>query len=146
LEAGTLLARSAAKEETSVANPAHIDPDIGIPDLIRRLSSDAKRLLTDEIRLAKLETADGIARGGRGAVRLGIAFGVGVVALVALTFFLATMIGRLANGHMWIGALVTGIVELAAAFVFVKRGLRVLAEPSYTMEQTRESIAQLRNG
>lgn len=128
------------------ANPLHIDPDAGIPDLIRRLTDDGKRLVADEIRLAKIEAKDSVKRGGRGGVRLAIAFGVGVVALVALTILLATLIGRLVNGHMWVGALVTGLVELGAAAVLIKRGAAALAEPSYSLEQTRESIAELKTG
>ena len=43
--------------------------------------------------------------------------------LVALTVFVATLIGRIANGHMWVGALVTGVIELALGFWLLKRGL-----------------------
>lgn len=117
-----------------------VDPDAGIPDLISRLGDDSKRLVMDEVHLAKLEVRENLSRAGRGAVRLGISFGVGVVALVALTLLLATLIGRFAAGHMWIGALVTGIVELAIAAWLIKRGLSAYAEPSYTLEQTRKVV------
>jgi hypothetical protein len=129
-----------------MANPAHIDPDTGIPDLVRRLSDDGKRLVTDEIRLAKLETRQSVVRAGRGGVRLAVAFGIGVVALVAFTVFLATLIGRVLNGHMWAGALITGILELVVALLVIKRGAGVLADPSYSLEQTRESLASLKRG
>lgn len=128
------------------ANPLHIDPDVGIPDLIRRLSDDGKRLVSDEIRLAKIETKENVKRAGRGGVRLALAFGVGVVALVAMTLLLATLIGRIANGHMWIGAIVTGIVELVLAAVLIKRGAKALAEPSYTLEETRAALSTIKNG
>ena len=117
-----------------------VDPDAGIPDLISRLGDDSKRLVMDEVHLAKLEMREKLSRAGRGALRLGIAFGVGVVAVVALTLLLATLIGRLAAGHMWIGAVVTGIVELATAAWLIKRGLTAYGEPSYTMEQTRKVV------
>jgi hypothetical protein len=129
-----------------MANPAHVDPDTGIPDLVRRLSDDGKRLVTDEIRLAKLETKESVARAGRGGVRLAVAFGIGVVALVALTVFLATLIGRVLNGHMWAGALITGILELVVAALVIKRGAGALADPSYSLEQTRDSLASLKRG
>ena len=48
-----------------------------------------------------------------------------------------TLIGRAANGHMWVGALVTGIVELAVAVLLFKRGATALKSPSYTLEETR---------
>lgn len=128
------------------ANPLHLDPDTGIPDLIRRLTDDGKRLVADEIRLAKIEAKDNVKRAGSGGVRLALAFGVGVVAMVAFTILLATLIGRLVNGHMWVGAIVTGVVELVVAMILIKRGTQALAEPSYTLEQTRESLSQLKVG
>ena len=117
-----------------------VDPDAGIPDLISRLGDDSKRLVMDEVHLAKLEVRDSLSRAGRGALRLGIAFGIAVVALVALTLLLATLIGRFAAGHMWIGAIVTGLVELGIAAWLIKRGLSAYAEPSYSLEQTRKVV------
>ena len=116
------------------------DHEAGIPDLIRQLGEDSKRLVANEVRLAKLEMKENVHRAGHGALRLVVAFGVGVVALVALTIFLITLVGRLAAGHMWVGAVVTGLVELAVAAVLLRRGLGVLREPSYSLEQTRGSI------
>ena len=117
------------------------DPDTGIPDLSRRLTDDSKRLVTDEVQLAKLEAKDSLHRAARGGMWLALAFGVSIIMLVALTVFVATLIGRLANDHMWIGALVTGVVELAAGFWMLKRGLSTYAKPSYTLEETRTSLA-----
>jgi hypothetical protein len=117
-----------------------IDPDAGIPDLIRRLTDDSKRLLGDEVRLAKLEMTENIHAGARGALWLALAFGIGVVGLVAATLFLATLIGRLANGHMWVGALVVGVIELVAALVLIRKGIGSFGKPSYTLEETRESL------
>lgn len=117
-----------------------IDPDAGIPDLIRQLGDDSKRLVADEVRLAKLEMKESVQQAGRGAVQLAVAFGVAVVMLVAITIFLATLIGRLAAGHMWVGALVTGLLELAAAALLFRRGLGRLREPSYSLENTRAAL------
>jgi hypothetical protein len=121
-------------------NRMPVDPDVGIPDLIRRLTDDSKRLMTDEVRLAKLEMHDAVGRAGRGAMWLGIGFGVGVVALVAFTLFLATLIGRVAAGHMWVGALVTGILELVVALVLFRRGKRAYAAPEYSLPETRHAL------
>jgi hypothetical protein len=129
-----------------MAAPLRHDPDAGIPDLIHRLADDGKRLVADEIRLAKIETKDNVKRAGRGGVRLALAFGVGVVALVAVTLLLATLIGRLANGHMWIGAIVTGVIELVVAGVMIRKGIGAFGEPSYTLEQTRAGLSTIRHG
>jgi hypothetical protein len=129
-----------------MASSAQFDPNAGIPDLVRRLSDDGKRLVSDEIRLAKLETKENVKRAGSGGVRLALAFGIGVVAMVAMTLLLVTLIGRLANGHMWVGALVTGVVELIVAVVMIKKGAKAFGQPSYTLEATRAGLSTIRNG
>jgi uncharacterized membrane protein YqjE len=128
------------KEARVTARPIISDPDTGIPDLIRRLTDDSKRLVTDEVSLAKIEARESVHRATKGALWLALALGVSVVMLVALTVFVTTLIGRLANGHMWVGALITGVAELAIGFWLLKRGLFIYAEPSYTLEQTRHAL------
>src|SRR4051812_25289199 len=98
-------------------NRMPVDPEVGIPDLVHRLSDDSKRLMTDEVRLVKLEAKESVVTAGKGAMWLGVAFGIGVVAMVAFTLFLITLIGRLVSGHMWLGAIVTGVIELTLAIL-----------------------------
>lgn len=117
-----------------------VDPDAGIPDLVRRLGDDSKRLLSDEVRLAKLETQDSLERGGKGAMWLGIAIAIGVVTIVAFTLFIATLIGRVVSGHMWLGAIVAAVIDLALGAILVKKGLAAFAEPSYSLAETRSTL------
>jgi len=124
------------------ARPLLADPDVGIPDLIRRLTDDSKRLVTDEVQLAKLEAKDSLHRATRGVLWMVLAFGAAVIMLVALTLLLTSLLGRLMDGHMWFGALVTGAVELALGAWLLKKGLSAYTEPSYTLEQTRASLAE----
>lgn len=119
-----------------------VDPNAGIPDLIRDLADDSKRLLVDEVQLAKLETKESVKRASKGAMWLAVAFGVFVVTLVGVTLLLVTAIGRLANNHMWVGALVTGVIELVVAMFLFKRGFAAYKEPSYTLEETREAAKE----
>lgn len=123
------------------ARPIATDPDTGIPDLIRRLTDDSTRLVGDEVQLAKLETKDSLHRAARGALWLGVAFGAFVIVITALTVFVTTLIGRIASGHMWVGALVTGVIELALGFWLLKRGLSAYVRPSYSLEETRGALA-----
>jgi hypothetical protein len=117
-----------------------VDSETGIPELIHRLKDDSKRLLTGELRLAKLEVHDGIKSGGKDLMWLASAFGAGVVALVALTLVLVTLIGRLASGHMWVGALVVGIIEVVVGMLAIKSGVGAFKDPSYSLAETRESL------
>lgn len=115
------------------------DPDAGIPDLVRRLTDDSKQLAGDEIRLAKLEIAESLRTSARGTMWLGVAFGVSVIGASALTIALAALF-RLALGNWWAGAALTGVLELAVGAWLVKRGLGYFASPSYTFEESRESL------
>ena len=121
------------------------DLDAGITDLIRRLSDDSKRLVTDEVRLAKIEAKDSVSRATRGVLWLAVAFGASVVMLVALTLFLVTLIGREVNGHMWVGALITGVLELGLGGYLIKRGISAISEPSYSLEASRLALADTAN-
>lgn len=126
--------------------PAHqvpIDPDAAIPSLVRSLADDSKRLLGDEVRLAKLETKESLKAASRGLLWMALAFGAGVVMLVAVTLMLATLIGDLASGHMWVGAVVTGIIELVLAVWLVKKGLGAFATDAYTLPETRDTTKDL---
>lgn len=128
---------------TAPAHQVPIDPDAAIPALVRSLADDSKRLLGDEVRLAKLETKESLKQASRGVLWMALAFGVGVVMLVALTLMLATLIGRLASGNMWVGALVTGVIELALAAWLVKKGIGAFGTDAYTLPETRDTTKDL---
>jgi hypothetical protein len=92
------------------------------------------------VQLAKLEAKESIHRAGKGALWMALAFGAGVVMLVAVTIMLVTLIGQLVRGHMWVGALVTGVLELWLGVRLIKRGAAVYRRPSYSMVETRASL------
>jgi hypothetical protein len=132
---------SAAFGGAVTARPVHIDPDVGLPELVKQLTADSKRLVKDEVQLAKLEAAEATKKAAKGAMWMGVAFGVGVVMAVALTVALATGIGELA-GNMWVGALLTGLIELGLGALLLKRGIAKFGEPSYTLEETRAEVRE----
>src|SRR5687768_978652 len=127
---------------TVAARPVYVDPEVGLPDLVKSLTGDSKRLVKDEVRLAKLEAKESVKTAGRGVLWLGVAFGVGVVMLIALTIALATGIGQVANGNMWVGALVAGAIEIGLGVWLIKRGVTSFGEPSYTLEETRAELKE----
>ena len=117
-----------------------VDPNTGIPDLISRLGDDSKRLVSDEVRLAKLEIRDHIKRSSKDAMWLAVSFGVAVVAIMAFTMFVITLVGRVLNGHMWIGALGVGVLELVLGYALLKKGLDAFKDESYSLPMTREAL------
>jgi Putative Actinobacterial Holin-X, holin superfamily III len=128
-----------------MAQRVAIDPDKGLPDLVRQLSDDSKRLIGDEVRLARLETSESLHRAGKGALWLGLACGVAVVMLVAFTLFSATLFGRIANGHYWVGALLTAAIEIAAGLWLLQKGLAAFKTAPYSMPETRSTLKLARD-
>lgn len=124
------------------AHAIHTDPDTGITELMGQLAADSKRLVRDELLLGKLEVKESVRTGARGVLWLSMAFGIAVIALVALTITLVSLIGRLAEGHYWVGALVTGTIEVALGVFLILRGVRRFGEPSYTLGESREEIRE----
>jgi hypothetical protein len=119
-----------------------IDRETGIPDLVRRLTDDSKRLAADELRLAKLEVRESIHAGVRGVTWLGLALGVCAVAMVALTIFLVSVGGLVLGGNYWAGALVVGAVELGGGWMLLRRGLALMKTSDLTMPESRATLAE----
>lgn len=128
-----------------MAQQQPLDFDPGLAPLIKQLTDDSKKLLGDEVRLAKLETIESVHRAGIGALWLGAALGAAIVGLVGATLLLATVIGRLADGHYWVGALVTAAVELVAGYWLLTRGIRHYKQAPYSLPETREGMKLIRS-
>ena len=99
-----------------------IDPETGIPDLIRRLRDDSKRLAEDEVRLAKLELHESVHEGVHGSIWLALALAFAIVAVVALTVLLSVAIGAALGDHYWAGASIVGAVEVVVGVLMLRRG------------------------
>jgi uncharacterized membrane protein YqjE len=135
-----LQLRSLAEETVATNLSEQVDPDTGIPDLIRRLADDSKRLAGDEVRLAKLELHESVHTGIDGSVRLAVAVAFGVVAAVALTVLLVAAVAAMVGHNYWAGALIVGVLELVVGVFALRRGLRVVKSPSYSLQASRESL------
>jgi uncharacterized membrane protein YqjE len=118
----------------------YVDPETGIPDLIRRLADDSRRLAGDEVRLAKLELHESVNTGVTGFVRLAVAAAFAIIAAVALTVLLVAALAALLGGNYWAGALIAGAIEVAVGVFMLRRGITLVKSPSYTLHESRESL------
>ena len=117
-----------------------IDPDTGIPDLVRRLGDDSKRLAGDEVRLAKLELHESVHTSVDGAIRLALALAFGIVASVALTVLLILGVSAALGHNYWAGALIIGALEVVAGVLMLMRGVSTVKSPTYSLQASRESL------
>lgn len=120
-----------------MATRRRVDPDATIGDLVGRLADDSKRLVRNEVRLARMEMRESVRTAARGALYVGVAFGTLVISFVALTVFLATGTSRLFAVPIWTGTLITAGLLLVTSALIVYGGLRVLRRQSYTLDETR---------
>jgi uncharacterized membrane protein YqjE len=127
--------------------------DRSTPDLIRRLIDDADGLIQLQIRLAKLEAKENVMSVAGGAKWLGIAAGLGLLALIGLVVFIITglaalfeLIGVPILRESWFWALVLTAVLALVAFLLVKRGIKQakISPLARTRETLREDIEWLR--
>lgn len=123
----------------------HIEPNATIGDLISRLGDDGKRLLGDEVHLAKLEVGENVRVAGRGMVWLGVGLALSFVMLTALTVGLSALLGNLVFDALWLGTLLTAVLWLIVGGVLVKSGVGKLSSPPYTLPETRRELALTRS-
>lgn len=121
-----------------------IEPNATIGDLVSRLGDDGKRLLEDEVHLAKLEVGENLRVASRGFIWLGVALALSFVTLTALTVGLSAILGQL-FAALWLGTLLTAVLWLAIGGVLVKTGVGRLSSPGYTLPQTRRELALTRD-
>jgi uncharacterized membrane protein YqjE len=117
-----------------------IDPNTGIPDLVRSLADDSKRLAADEVRLAKLELHDSVRSGTGGAIRLALAAAFGIVAAVALTVLLIAGVAATLDHNYWAGALIVGAVEVGVGVLALRHGVKAVRSPTYALQASREQL------
>ena len=103
-------------------------PDQSVGDLLRQLTTDSSHLVKQEINLAKVELKETGTRLGQAGAKLGIAVGVAIPGLLALTAFLIIGLGDLMNENYWLSALIVGLAFLGIAAGLAKRARAALSE------------------
>lgn len=117
-----------------------IEPEPTIGDLIGRLTDDSKRLANNEVRLARLEMGESIHQAVQGGIRLALAFGIAILALVALSVLLTSVIGSVLIGKAWAGALITGALEIIVAAFLLWGGIKVMKNADFTLGESRAEL------
>jgi uncharacterized membrane protein YqjE len=104
-------------------------PDgVSVGELFKQLGADSTHLIQQEMALAKTELKETASRLGQAATKLGIAVGIAIPGLMALTAFLVIAIGDLLNENYWLGALIVGVAFLLIAAVLAKRAVATAKE------------------
>lgn len=119
--------------------------DESVAELVKRLADQTTTLVRQEIELAKAELTEKGRVAGSGAAMFGGAAVVGLLAGGALTACLVALLAT-ALDHVWLAALIVGLVYAAVAGVLAMRGrdrMRAAAPPApeNTIESVKEDVA-----
>lgn len=117
-------------------------PDQSVGELFRQLTTDSSHLIRQEINLAKTELKETGTRLGQAGAKLGIAIGVAISGLLALTAFLVIGLGDLMNGNYWLSALIVGIAFIGTAAALAKRAKALISERPIGVPETAGTLRE----
>ena len=132
--------RSAAPAETS---------EESVGQLMATLTDQMSRLVRDEMRLAQLELTSKAKRAGIGA---GLFGGAGAIAFYGMGALIAAAIAGLALAvHLWLAALIVGVVLLAVAGMAALLGKREVSQavppvPQEALESVKHDVHAIKPG
>jgi uncharacterized membrane protein YqjE len=112
-----------------------------IGELFKRLTGDATHLIQQEVALAKIELREAGARLTRDATRIGIAVGLALPGLFALTAFLVLGLGDLIDNY-WLAALIVGALFVAIGGVLTGNAVSDIRRRGLTPEATMETVRE----
>jgi len=117
--------------------------------LVSGIVSDAQQLIRQELALAKSEMREEWCKTKSAAVSFGAAAGVGVLAVVLLSFMLVHLLNWLTGMPLWgCFAIVGGLFAAVAVILFFtgkNKAEQISVVPRQTMETMRENVQWLKN-
>lgn len=116
------------------------EPDVGLPELISRLTEQSSTLFRQELALAKTELRQEIRRAGRAGGLFGGAAVTGFLALMLLSFAAAWALAEVM--HVAVAFLIVGAVYAIVAGVLATQGKSSAQEVDPSLPQTTASLKE----
>jgi uncharacterized membrane protein YqjE len=129
--------------DQQMSPPNNQRTDASTADLMRQLSEQTSRLVSQEIELAKAEVSE---KGKKAGIGAGMFGGAGLFGLYALGALIATIIAALSLAmDTWLAALIVTVVLGAIAGVLALQGRNKMQQamppaPEGTIETVREDV------
>jgi hypothetical protein len=124
-----------------------------LTDLVRELRDETTDLVRSEVKLAKIEVSEKVARVGRNSIYTMIGGAIAQAALVLLLFAAAAgaYVALVQFADMdrdmagWLGPLAVGLVAAIIGYIFIHKGLNAITSKSLVPERTVESLREDRD-
>ena len=115
------------------------EPSLG--DLIKQLTSDTGELVRRELALAKAEMREAGGTLARDGMKIGIAAGLALAGVLALTAFLILALGD-AFDNYWLAALLVGALFLVVGGLLAKNAVSDVKRRGLTPQATVETLRE----
>jgi hypothetical protein len=109
-------------------------------ELFRDLTTETSELVSKEIALVKAEARQTGTTLAKDGAKIGIASGLALTGVLALTAFLIAGLGDLLNGKYWLSALIVGVVLLAIGMGLVKSATADMKRRSQSVKNTMDTV------
>lgn len=96
--------------------------DVPLGELFKQLSTDTAELVRQEATLAKAEMAAAASVAAHDAMKVGVATGLALAGVLALTAFLIVGLGA-ALGNYWLSSFIVGVVILAVGGIMARNAI-----------------------
>jgi len=114
-------------------------PELSLGELFKRLSTDTAELVRQEANLAKAELAASASAVARDAMKIGVAAGLALAGVLALTAFLVIGLGVLLTSY-WLSSLIVGVVVLAVGGMLAKNAIDDIKHRGLKPAQTMATL------
>ena len=133
------LGAAGIRRDGAVAGGAAAEPSLG--ELLRRLTTDTGELVRQEVSLARAEMREVGSRVARDGTKIGIALGLALAGVLALTAFLVIALGDLV-GNYWLGALIVGLVLVGVGAFMAKSAVDDVKRRGVMPQQTVATLKE----
>jgi drug/metabolite transporter (DMT)-like permease len=110
-------------------------------ELFSELSRETSTLVRQEVALARTELTAKASQVGKDVGFLAMGGAVAYAGLLAIIAGIIILIGNLI-GHMWLSALIVGLIIAGIGYYLVQKGLSDLKNANLAPEQTIESLKE----
>jgi len=136
--AADMTSRDTEVRDVPTRNTAIRERSLG--ELFRDLSTETSELMSKEIALVKAEARQTGSTLAKDGAKIGMASGLALTGVLALTAFLIAGLGDLLNGKYWLSALIVGVVFLAIGMGLVKSATADIKRRGQSVRNTVDTV------
>lgn len=136
--AADMTPRDTELRDIPTRDPAIRERSLG--ELFRDLSTETSALVSKEIALVKAEARQTGTTLAKDGAKIGVASGLALTGVLALTAFLIAGLGDLLNGKYWLSALIVGVVFLSIGMALVKSATGDIKRRGQSVRNTMDTV------